>query len=60
MSIPSTEKIAEKIEALEYKLKAENDKEKDKSSKEFNGSLDAPRPGSGRRPKNCKYYFSLP
>lgn len=44
--------LAEKIEALEFRFKVENEKEKDKSSKEFNGSLDAPRPGSGRRPKN--------
>lgn len=56
MSIQSSP-LAEKIDALEYKLKIENEKEKekDKGSKEFNGSLDAPRPGSGRRPKLCKY-----
>lgn len=59
MSKPSSY-LAEKIDALENKFKVENEKDKDKISREYNGGLDAPRAGSGRRPRHCKYLLSLP
>ena len=58
MSKPSSY-LADKIDALENKFKVENEKDKDKASKEYNGGLDAPRAGSGRRPRNCKYLLSF-
>ncbi|KAK6620850.1 hypothetical protein RUM43_011146 [Polyplax serrata] len=59
MSKPSSY-LADKIDALENKFKVENEKDKDKISREFNGGLDAPRAGSGRRPKHLTELSGTP
>lgn len=47
--------LAEKLDALENKLKVGTEKDKGKNSMAYNSSSNTSRPGSGRRPANCEY-----